>query len=171
MYLTQIVIHEGQATIPVAGRITPEPRFDRGRSDPMLKTGKEHLESIRDGRVVYLGRERVDDVTTHPAFRNAAHTVAALYDLKAEPSNRDLMSYEEYGERHSMWFLRAKSAGDLKQRMQAHKRISDATYGLLGRSMDHVTSFVTGMATEPLAPSCVTTKFIEARTNPAGNGV
>ena len=75
--------------------------------------------------------------------------VAALYDLKAEPSNRDLMSYEESGERHSMWFLRAKSAGDLKQRMQAHKRISDATYGLLGRSMDHVTSFVTGMAMKP----------------------
>ncbi len=29
----------------------------------MLKTGKEHLESLRDGRVVYSGSERVDDVT------------------------------------------------------------------------------------------------------------
>ena len=36
----------------------------------MLKTGAEHLETLRDGRVVYLGRERVDDVTTHPAFAN-----------------------------------------------------------------------------------------------------
>ena len=44
----------------------------------MLKTGAEHLESLRDGRVVYLGRERVDDVTTHPAFANAARTIAAL---------------------------------------------------------------------------------------------
>jgi 4-hydroxyphenylacetate 3-monooxygenase len=35
----------------------------------MLKTGKEHVESLRDGRVVYLGSERIDDVTTHPAFR------------------------------------------------------------------------------------------------------
>ena len=40
----------------------------------MLKSGAEHLESLRDGRVVYIGRERVDDVTTHPAFRNAART-------------------------------------------------------------------------------------------------
>ena len=37
----------------------------------MLRTGKEHIERLRDGRIVYIGRERVDDVTTHPAFRNA----------------------------------------------------------------------------------------------------
>jgi 4-hydroxyphenylacetate 3-monooxygenase len=55
----------------------------------MLRTGKEHLESIRDGRVVYIGSERVDDVTRHPAFRNAAQTVAALYDMKADPALRD----------------------------------------------------------------------------------
>jgi 4-hydroxyphenylacetate 3-monooxygenase len=37
----------------------------------MLMTGSEYLESIRDGRRVYIGSERVDDVTTHPAFRNS----------------------------------------------------------------------------------------------------
>ena len=35
----------------------------------MLRTGKEHLESLRDGRVVYVGGERIDDVTTHPALQ------------------------------------------------------------------------------------------------------
>ena len=38
----------------------------------MLKTGAEYLESIRDGRKVYIGSEEVTDVTTHPAFHNAA---------------------------------------------------------------------------------------------------
>ena len=38
----------------------------------MIKTGKEHLNQLRDGRVVYIGNERVDDVTTHPAFEKAA---------------------------------------------------------------------------------------------------
>ena len=52
----------------------------------MLRTGNEHLDSIRDGRVVYIGSERVEDVTRHPAFRNAAQTVAALYDMKADPA-------------------------------------------------------------------------------------
>ena len=51
----------------------------------MLRSGKEHLESLRDGRVIHIGNEKVDDVTVHPAFRNAAQTVAALYDMKADP--------------------------------------------------------------------------------------
>ena len=63
----------------------------------MLRTGTEHLESLRDGRVVYVGSERVEDVTRHPAFCHAAATVAAIYDMKADPANRDTMSYEEDG--------------------------------------------------------------------------
>ena len=47
--------------------------------------GEEYLESLRDGRTVYLGGERVDDVTTHPAFRNAARSFAMIYDLKKDP--------------------------------------------------------------------------------------
>ena len=43
-------------------------------------TGAEYLESLRDGREVYIYGERVKDVTTHPAFRNAAVSVAKLYD-------------------------------------------------------------------------------------------
>ena len=64
----------------------------------MLRTGQEHLKSLRDGRVIYIGNEKVDDVTRHPAFRNAAATVAALYDMKADPANRDDMTYEEEGQ-------------------------------------------------------------------------
>ena len=122
----------------------------------MLKTGKQHLESLRDGRIVYLGSERVEDVTTHAAFRNAARTVAAIYDMKADPANREVMSYEEDGGRHSIYFLRARSREDLQRRMEGHRRIADFTYGLFGRSPDHVASFVTGMAMKPdaLTPPC-----------------
>src|SRR5215472_13075448 len=42
--------------------------------------GAEFLESLRDGREVYIYGEQVEDVTTHPAFRNAAASVAQLYD-------------------------------------------------------------------------------------------
>ena len=31
------------------------------------KNGAEHLQSLKDGRTVYLDGKRVDDVTTHPA--------------------------------------------------------------------------------------------------------
>ncbi len=79
----------------------------------MQRPGKEHLDSLRDGRVIYIGSERIDDVTRHPAFRNAAQTVAALYDMKADPANHAQMTYEEDGGRHSIYFLRAKSRDDL----------------------------------------------------------
>ena len=52
----------------------------------MLKSGTEHLEGLRDGRVVYIGGEQVADVTRHPAFRNAAQSIAAFYDFKADPA-------------------------------------------------------------------------------------
>jgi 4-hydroxyphenylacetate 3-monooxygenase len=115
----------------------------------MLRTGQEHLESLRDGRVVFIGNERVDDVTTHPAFRNAARTVAALYDMKADPANREVMTYEEDGGRHAIYFLRTRSRRDLERRMRGHQRIAELTHGMFGRSPDHVASFVTGMAMKP----------------------
>lgn len=112
----------------------------------MLKTGAEHLESLRDGRVVYIGSEKVDDVTTHPAFRNAARSMASIYDMKrADPA----FSFEEGGDRYSSYFLRAKTTQDLEKRTRLHRAISRMSHGLLGRSPDHVSSFVTGMSMNP----------------------
>jgi len=65
----------------------------------MLMTGKEYLQSIRDGRVIYVGKERISDQTTHPAFAGGARTYAALFDMKADPALRDVMTFEEGGER------------------------------------------------------------------------
>ena len=113
----------------------------------MLRTGNEHLESLRDGRVVYIGSERVDDVTAHPAFRNAARTVAGIYDMKL--AQKEAMSFEEDGERYSIYFLKPKTREDLARRSRGHRMIAELTYGMFGRSPDHVASFVTGMAMKP----------------------
>jgi 4-hydroxyphenylacetate 3-monooxygenase len=112
----------------------------------MLKTGNDHLRQLKDGRTVYIGSEKVDDVTTHPAFRNAARTVAAIYDMKAADPR---FSFEEQGEKHSAYFLQAKSRDDLLKRTGLHRAIAELSHGLLGRSPDHVSSFVTGMAMNP----------------------
>jgi 4-hydroxyphenylacetate 3-monooxygenase len=106
----------------------------------MLKSGSEHLRSLRDGRTVYIGSEKVDDVTTHPAFRNAARSIAEIYDRKADHA------FEEGGERFSSYFLKSKTKDDLLKRTEVHRAIAGMSHGLLGRSPDHVASFVTGMA-------------------------
>jgi 4-hydroxyphenylacetate 3-monooxygenase len=113
----------------------------------VLKSGSDHLESLRDGRVVYIGSEKVDDVTTHPAFRNAARTVAAIYDMKL--AHQDAMSFEEGGERYSIYYLKPRTREDLARRTRGHRMIAEMTYGLFGRSPDHVASFVTGMDMKP----------------------
>ena len=115
----------------------------------MIKTGDQHLEQLRDGRTVYIGDEKIDDVTCHPAFEKAAKTVAKLYDIKHENKYKNDLSYEEDGELFSTWFLQAKNKSDLIRRSKAHKIIADQTSGMMGRSMDHVASFVTGMSTNP----------------------
>ncbi len=58
-------------------------------------TGEEYLESLRDDRAVYIDGERVKDVTDHPAFRNAARSVARLYDAMHDPALRDVMTAED----------------------------------------------------------------------------
>jgi 4-hydroxyphenylacetate 3-monooxygenase len=115
----------------------------------MLISGKEKLERMRDGRAIFIGAERVEDVTRHPAFRNAAQTIADLYDLKAEASKRDLFSFEENGERYGLAWLRCRNREDLARRMRAMKATADATFGMIGRSPDHVAGLVTGLAMKP----------------------
>jgi len=115
----------------------------------MLRTGQEHLERLNDGRIVYIGDERVDNVTTHPAFKNAARTIAAIYDMKADPANAETLSFVENGERCSMYFLQARTQEDLRRRTRAHRMIADLTHGLFGRSPDHFASSVTAMAMDP----------------------
>ena len=115
----------------------------------MLMTGQDYLESIRDGRRVYLGKERIDDVTMHPAFRNAAHSFAAIYDRKRAPENRDVMTFEEDGDTYSCYFLLPKTREQLLQRFETHRRIASWTYGLLGRSPDNFPSYVSGLVMDP----------------------
>src|SRR5258707_972929 len=104
---------------------------------------------MRDGRAVYIGRERVDDVTSHPAFCNGARTVADLYDQKADPAQRDLFAYEEDGEPYGLQWLRCRTRDDLVRRMRALKASADATYGFIGRSPEQVSGLITGLAMNP----------------------
>lgn len=115
----------------------------------MLRTGKNYLRSLQDGRRVYVGNELVNDVTTHPSFAGPAGSFAHLFDLKCRADYHDTLSYEADGDRHSFYYLQPRNVKDLFFRMQGHKVWADASYGLFGRSPDHVGSFITGMTCRP----------------------
>ena len=115
----------------------------------MLKSGRDYLEGLRDGRRIFIGGERVEDVTTHPAFRNAAQSYARLYDARSDVRFRDVLTYEEGGERFATYFLAPRTREDLVRRTRCSEVIADLTYGLMGRSPDFVGGYITGAAMQP----------------------
>jgi 4-hydroxyphenylacetate 3-monooxygenase len=115
----------------------------------MLMTGKEYLESIRDGRTLYVGREQIADQTRHPAFAGGARTYAALYDMKSDPALRDLMSIADGDGRYSAYYLQPRSQEDLRRRNRAHRKIAEFCFGLMGRTPDAVAGNITGLSMKP----------------------
>lgn len=117
----------------------------------MVRTGAQYIESLRDDRTVYVNGERVRDVTEHPAFRESVRSIAGLYDLAAAPEHRDAMTFPSpaTGAPVNMAFLLPRTPADLAARRQAHRLWAEATFGLMGRSPDHVPGFITGFALCP----------------------
>ncbi|GAC1534369.1 MAG: 4-hydroxyphenylacetate 3-monooxygenase, oxygenase component [Marmoricola sp.] len=87
-----------------------------------MRTGQEYLDSLRDGRKVYVGGELIDDVTTHPKTKGYAHVIAEYYDLHLDPEHQDTLTFvDEDGERQSMhWFL-PRSKEDIVRRRKYHE--------------------------------------------------
>jgi 4-hydroxyphenylacetate 3-monooxygenase len=108
-------------------------------------TGKEYLESLRDGREVYIYGERVKDITTHPAFRNSARTIARLYDALHDPKQQDVLTCPTdtgSGTITHKFFRIAKSRDDLVGQRDAIAHWAKLSYGWMGRSPDYKASLM-----------------------------
>jgi len=117
-----------------------------------LRTGAHYIDSIRDdGRRVFIDGEVVRDVTSHPAFRAAVRSMARLYDIAADPANRALMTYPSPATGKPVlrcWEIPRVTA-DLAARRAMIQRWAEATFGLMGRTPDHVAGFFAGFAAKP----------------------
>lgn len=108
-------------------------------------TGEEYLESLRDSRTVYFHGERVKDVTTHPAFRNSARSIARLYDALHDPKLKDLLTCETdtgNGGTTHRFFKVPRSVDDLVASRDAIAGWQRLAYGWMGRSPDYKASFL-----------------------------
>ena len=112
----------------------------------VAKTGADHLKSLQDGRALYIDGKMVDDVTTHPAFRNAVRSAADLYDFQARPENLELMTFTPPGGegRVNRCWEKPRSYDELVRRRRALVAWSETNYGFMGRSPDHVASTLLG---------------------------
>lgn len=112
----------------------------------MIKNGQIHLESLNDGREIYLKGQRVKNATTHPAFRNACRTAASLYEFQSQPEHSELMTFKtDSGARVNRCWQLPMSYEELVRRREALEAWATVHYGFMGRSPDHVASCFSGM--------------------------
>ncbi|MFC7516833.1 4-hydroxyphenylacetate 3-hydroxylase family protein [Herbaspirillum sp. GCM10030257] len=113
----------------------------------MSRTAKSHLDSLNDGREIYINGERITNHVQHPAFKNSVLSAARMYDFLHEPENVDRLTFRspKTGEAVSkMWQLPTTYA-ELVDRRKALEAWSELSCGFFGRSPDHVASALCGM--------------------------
>src|SRR5262249_14726307 len=108
-------------------------------------TGAEYLESLRDGREIWIYGERVKDVTTHPAFRNTVRMIARLYDALHDPAHKAILTSEtdtgSGGYTHKFY----RPSRNVEEMVAARDAIAEwarITYGWIGRSPDYKAAFL-----------------------------
>ena len=95
-----------------------------------LRTPEEFKESLRDGRVVYIDGERVDDIVSHPKLQVAVETAATDYVMAEMPEYQDLaiVTDEKTGEPISRYFHRPQNGEDLLKRHELMLAASRLNY-------------------------------------------
>jgi aromatic ring hydroxylase len=111
------------------------------------RTGEQYLDGLRaTKRELWLGPERVDDVSGHPGLAGAARSMARVFDRQHECAEDCLMPDPETGEAINVSHLIPHSRDDLWRRHRGLERIAEVTVGLMGRTPDYKNVTFAGFA-------------------------
>ena len=102
----------------------------------MIRTGADYRESIRDTREVYIGGERVKDVTTHPMFKPLVDIRAQIYDMQHAPATRAVMSFEQDGETNAVGNKLPFTEADWWAKRRATDTVLETVGGIVTRVGD-----------------------------------
>jgi 4-hydroxyphenylacetate 3-monooxygenase len=103
------------------------------------RTGQQYIEGLRaQEREVWLGGERVKDVTRHPGLAGGVKAVARLYDMQHDAALKKVMTYKSpsTGERVGRSFSNPKTKEELETRSKMMLNWARETCGMMGRSPD-----------------------------------
>jgi 4-hydroxyphenylacetate 3-monooxygenase len=112
----------------------------------VMRDAADYVASLRDGRAIFLDGGRVADVTTHPAFAESIRRIAERYDAARLAPDVTTCVDPESGKRIGAMWLIPRSAEDLGRRRAVHRFWAEGSYGLMGRTPDHVASVLTAFA-------------------------
>jgi 4-hydroxyphenylacetate 3-monooxygenase len=127
-------------------------KVDEQQKTTIPLTGQEYLESLKDGREIWLHGEKVKDVTTHPAFRNAARSIARLYDALHDEKTKDVLTTATdtgNGGFTQKYFRVDKNSKELLESRDAIAEWAKLTFGQMGRSPDYKAAFLGTLGADP----------------------
>ena len=95
-----------------------------------LRSAKQYLESLNDGREVYYRGKRFNVVTRHPYLGLAAEHAAQLYRLQADPNFKPSPVSTVDGRQISTFYKLCKTPEDLFTRSRLIEEMTRATSGV-----------------------------------------
>lgn len=106
-------------------------------------TGSEFLQSLDDGREVWIYGERVKKIIDHPAFRNSARMIARMYDALHDPAKKAVLTApNDHGGFTHPFFLAPKNAVEQLAARDAIAEWQRIGFGWMGRSPDYKGAFL-----------------------------
>src|SRR6266498_39220 len=103
------------------------------------RTGQQYIDGLRDPeREVWLGGERVRDLTKHKGLAGGVRAIARLYDMQHDAALRDVMTYPSpsSGEPVGRSFDNPTTKDALETRTRMMLNWARSTCGMMGRSPD-----------------------------------
>jgi len=99
-----------------------------------FRTPEQYLESLRDGRQVFLDGDLVEDVTTDPRTRDGAQSAANEFNRYHDPAIKDIFVTidPDTGEEADRFMVMPRSTEDLKARAHAIDYAQETGLGRLG---------------------------------------
>ncbi len=110
------------------------------------RTGAEFLGALNDGREIWVGADKVGDVTGHPSFAGAAEGLAGAFDLQHEYARDCLIPDPETGEPINVSHIIPRSQHDIARRHTGLARTAEYTVGIMGRTPDYMNVTYAGFA-------------------------
>src|SRR5580704_9434833 len=113
-----------------------------------IKTGKQYIDSLRDGRRLHIDGKVVSDVTAYPPLQGVIGTIASLHDDQHDPAYQEMLTYRSptTGKAVSTTYLEARTAEEFKALAGCFHLRALRTFGLMGRLTDFMSAFLVDQA-------------------------